>query len=279
MKSKIPTDTIQRARAADLSVIAERYTELKRNNDRSYYGVCPGCGDHDNFQVYRTGDRWAYRCYDCHQDPQDVISFIQWREGCDFKRAIEIALDESFVVARPKAQPRPRPSTPAQPSWQPERMAVALAVMQSALYDDVGEPARDYLLGRGLTTEAWAAFGLGFNPLTSVPGTKGKTKAAAVAIPWYVRGELRAIRYRFLKKTSGGKLASAYGSSFTGILFGGHVFDGWLPALRTLILCEGEINAMSIWRVVQGTGCDVLSIGSDSTRLTEAMIRDRKSVV
>ena len=41
---------------------------------------------------------------------------------------------------------------------------------------------------------------------------------------------------------------------------------------RTLVLCEGEINAASIWQVAHDTRLDVLSVGSESTRLTDAMV-------
>ena len=38
------------------------------------------------------------------------------------------------------------------------------------------------------------------------------------------------------------------------------------------MLCEGELNAASIWQAAHLSGVDVLSLGSESQRLTEAMI-------
>ena len=41
---------------------------------------------------------------------------------------------------------------------------------------------------------------------------------------------------------------------------------------RTLILCEGEINAMSLYQVAHETGVDVLSVGSEAASIPQGII-------
>ena len=61
-------------------------------------------------------------------------------------------------------------------------------------------------------------------------------------------------------------------SDFAGCLYGGQGLLGCAEPLRTLVLCEGEINALSIWQTCHGWNWDVLSLGSESARLTSAMV-------
>ena len=106
----------------------------------------------------------------------------------------------------------------------------------------------------------------------SVPGTEGKEKAAAISIPWFVGGKLRGIRYRFLEQQRKDKQTAHIGSRFAKYLYGGHVLSTHLRNRSSLVIVEGEINAMSIWQVAHTSKVDVLSLGSESQRLTQPMI-------
>ena len=64
----------------------------------------------------------------------------------------------------------------------------------------------------------------------------------------------------------------ADGRYFSGLLFGGQA-QPLLHKARTLLITEGEINAMSIWQVAHESRLDVLSVGSESARLTPAMLQ------
>src|SRR5690606_10538797 len=68
--------------------------------------------------------------------------------------------------------------------------------------------------------------------------------------------------------------------AFSGIVWGGlgllglgPVPSGYTPAerMRTLIVCEGEINAASIWQVAHPARVDVVSLGSESQQVTPDM--------
>jgi 5S rRNA maturation endonuclease (ribonuclease M5) len=40
-----------------------------------------------------------------------------------------------------------------------------------------------------------------------------------------------------------------------------------------LVICEGELNALSIWQVAHEGRADVLSLGSESQHITDAMLK------
>lgn len=141
-------------------------------------------------------------------------------------------------------------------------------------------------------------FRLGYLHNAPLPGTwnaKSKKRSypeqPAIVIPWFAGERLIGLRYRFLEKHTytdidgnerTEKQSALPGSSFAGYLFGGQVIERF-PApddggqdvlrLRTLVIAEGEMNAMSIWQVAHDTRLDVLSLGSESQKLTPAMIQ------
>jgi hypothetical protein len=150
-------------------------------------------------------------------------------------------------------------------------------VAQAALMN-IHTAGADYLDKRGLEPATWQAFGWGFGE-----GWYSLTRQSlpAIVIPWYRGGKLMAIRYRFIApptvtgtdgKERVEKIVSKSGSKFGGVLYGGQAMEPGAEQTRTLVLCEGEINAASIWQVAHETRLDVLSVGSESTRLTDAML-------
>ena len=60
------------------------------------------------------------------------------------------------------------------------------------------------------------------------------------------------------------------GSDFKDRLFGGHMLTEAPDAYRTIVLCEGELNGMSIAQVFPCIG--VLSIGSQSANIAQAAL-------
>jgi hypothetical protein len=89
---------------------------------------------------------------------------------------------------------------------------------------------------------------------------------------------LIAVRYRFTVQTdTGDRYDSLKGSKMAGHMFGVQALPAFVrmapredgrnaERLRCLVLCEGEVNAMSIWQACAGTNVDVLSTGSQSVR-------------
>ena len=161
------------------------------------------------------------------------------------------------------ATPRPRPTPRAEPAttWNAVRISQRLTQWQNALLVG-GNPGADYLIDRGLDDICmWKCFGLGYNSYNN-----------SIAMPWYARRSLAGVRFRLIEPTGSQKLISARGSRFSGVLFGRQALTGCAESYRTLVLCEGELNALSIWQASHDSRVDVLSLGSESTRLTDAMV-------
>lgn len=269
----IPQTTLDQARSTDLVSLAGRYTTLRREAAKEMSGPCPKCGGVDRFHVKPDG--WF--CRQCHPDFGDAIELVRWASNVDFATAVYQLTGEM-----PPAQlVRPKPKVP--PAKPPDWLDDAEQIVDSAHVRlmECNSAGADYLISRGLQPPTWEAFRLGYREDVSLPSTGGKFKAPAIVLPWVRGGKLTAIRYRFLQtheyidlegKPRKAKQTSMPDSDFAGCLYGGQGLLGCAEPLRTLVLCEGEINALSIWQTCHGWNWDVLSLGSESARLTSAMV-------
>ena len=279
-------DTATVKERIDLRELAGRYTTLHRASASEMAGPCPKCGGDDRFHV-RSESFFCRACYPLgNKQPHDAIAFLRWLQpGLTFADAVA-QLDPAGLATAPSPagdKPKPAPARKAQPAeWQQGAEAHVRRCFER-IWE--GEGA-EYLLRRALEPHTWLAFGLGFDPEAALPGTGGKQRAPAVVIPWRLSsGRLVAVRHRFLQvhtvtgeddKQRDIKMASLTGSLFSGHLYGAQGICGAGEQQRTLVLCEGEFNALSVWQVAQHTGCDVLSVGSESQSLSDAMIKRLK---
>jgi hypothetical protein len=138
-----------------------------------------------------------------------------------------------------------------------------------------------YLQGRGIEPATVQAFGVGYTSF-QLPNTwNGKDfvyhKQLAISLGWFNHdGALVAVKYRFIEphtytdkdgKEQTGK--DGKGVRFTsrgqieGNTFGWQALRG-ADKVDVLIVCEGELNALSLWQVGRGA-VDVLSTGSEAT--------------
>lgn len=284
---KIHDQTIEQAKLADLLVLAERYTQLKKNAHHDWAGACPKCGGTDRFHVFQVAGEWRWRCYQCHEKPADAISFARWLSpGLSFADAVsQITGSLPPATAPARRQPERRQPPVQTVNWQAKAEHL-VAEAHARLWRPEGEPGKAYLESRGLEPQTWLAYGVGYRPDVAVPGTDGSERAPAIVLPWYAGGKLVALRYRFLAPQGNAKITAESGSQFAGRLFGGQALPRFSPAaeqpterLRTLVIVEGEINGMSIWQCAGGPdmphdwGIDVLSLGSESAKLSPAMVQ------
>lgn len=289
----IDSATIERAKQVNILDLVGKYTELQRESNNEYHGPCPFCGGSKRFVVKPDG--WF--CRDCK--PVDVthgwhsaIDFIQLKMGMNFPQSVAYLTNATLAGDAPtrKTQPTPKQATqPAQPpAWHSKAHAMVTAAQERI------EEASAYLESRRIDLSTALAFGLGYRPDAPLPGTWDGNERRHVAapqpalvIPWYRAGRLVAVRYRFLLaqnytdtdgKQRSAKLTSVPGSDFTGLLYGGHMLPEFVTMpiddngkcaeqYRTLVIIEGEINAMSVWQTTNGWRWDVLSIGSESQPL------------
>lgn len=291
MTNQLPTDMIEQAKRIDIVELVGKYTELHREANSEYHGPCPFCGGHD--RLVAKPDGWF--CRQCK--PMNAahgwhssIDFVQAKLGMNFRESVAYLTGGNFETTVRKLQPTAK--QPVQPVQSPAWHAKALAMVTAA--QERIEAATTYLEGRRIDLSTALAFGLGYRPDAPLPATwDAKTKQhtagpqPAIVIPWYRAGKLVAVRYRFLTThrytdTDGrqrtAKLTSVPGSDFTALLYGGHMLPAFVTMpldangkcaeqLRTLIIIEGEINAMSVWQVANGWNWDVLSLGSESQPL------------
>lgn len=279
MTTRLADDLINAADASDIVELASRYVALERASGNEWQGPCPRCGGENRFHCKTDG--WF--CRQCRPiDPNHgwhgAIDFVVWHLGLGFRDAV------SFLTGVPlenemNAQPSLRQFSPVDGSAQKKtrapqseewRVRAAQLVEESreALFSGPDRRGEAYLLGRGLEPHVWMYFSLGYaqhyNPDT-------RQDEPAIVLPWVSKVGIPAVRFRFLKPVKQ-KIVSLKGSEFTGLLFGRQGLAGGNEGRRTLVLCEGEINALSIWQVAHETGLDVLSMGSESAKLTPAMI-------
>ena len=271
----ISQTVIDQAKQADLISIAERYTTLRRESSKEWAGPCPKCAGYDRFHVRPDG--WF--CRQCHPEFGDQIAFIRWADGTDFTTAIEQLTGQRPMQATIQRKPAMRVHTATKPAGWLNDAEMIVESAHAALM--AGGSGADYLLGRGLQPPTWEAFNLGYREDVALPGTGGKDRAPAIVMPWTRGGKLTAIRYRFLQmheytdldgQPRKAKQTALRDSDFAGVLYGGQVLLGCAEDLRTLVLCEGEINALSIWQTCHGWNWDVLSLGGESAKLTPAAI-------
>ena len=261
----LPQTEIAQARQADLLRLIEPDTTLSRianTHGGEFAGPCPFCGGADRFHVVPEAGKWY--CRQCTPRGGDVIDYVQRREQIAFQQAIEFLVGDQACVPhlQMRVQPKARPVT--MPSWtQPAWQSAAQVLVQEAeacLADDgptgqAGAAARAYLAGRGFQPATWRAWRLGFH-LAWQPVRR--EALPAITLPWFgADGTLQAVQYRYFGP--GIARHDRFGQKAGGqrSLFGLHRLSGQ----ATLIITEGELNAISCWQVAQ-PWADVLSIGS-----------------
>lgn len=268
-------EIIAQAKQIDVSDLVGRYVSLNRASGNEWQGACPNCGGDDRLHC---SDEWWF-CRQCSPKRGDAIDFLRFATHCTFQEATEKLANQPWPERlKPAVITRNNSSRPddREDSWF-EGAGRLLRQHQLAL---PGSEAAAYLRKRALQPSTWAAFGLGF---ATAMNRDVNRDLPAVAMPWYRGGKLTAIRYRFLAPVGKQKITSLPGSKFAAVLFGGQAIPDWVHVAPpdgyrgaeqhcTLVLCEGEINAMSIWQVSQGSNLHVMSVGGESSRLSPGAV-------
>jgi len=254
----------ERVKRLDLVSLAERRSELRKVAAAEWAGPCPKCGGDDRFHVT---EKWFFcgrNGSGCHNKRGDAIEFVQWVENLPYTEAI-LHLDGK-AAALTSAPARKRQAAPARAerpeNWQKE--AQALVEKAEVLLLTSGLSVQAELLRRGLNSSTCFAWRLGavkrFHPAL-------KEKQPAIVLPWLeADGEtVQAVQFRFVGVTKEqGRFTQHKGGDRR--LFGLHL----LRKQPVLIVCEGELNALSIWQEV--TGADVLSFGPEDNAKSEAAL-------
>jgi len=151
-------------RAIDIVELVGRYIQLRRQG-RMFVGLCPWHDDRrPSLQV--NPERQSFRCWVCNIGG-DCFSFLQRIENITFPEALEMLAERAGIELKPAA----RESQPAAPNALDRRTLLQAAAWaenqyhQCLLESPEAEPARRYLVERGISAESIARFRLGFSPL------------------------------------------------------------------------------------------------------------------
>lgn len=246
-----------------LKDVVAAYTTLKRLN-----GPCPVCGGDDRFYIFP--DWQACGCRKCDKT-WDAIGLVAAVEKISFGEAKRLLQGEGIVPRGPMAKPKQNSSTvqSSDPSWQADaRKRIAKATAE--LVD--GCSGHKYLSNRGLSLRTARAFSIGFLPDQFDPSSQ--SKRPCIVVPWLISETVCGLKYRFideLAKEKANRFGQKGGSKPT--IFGAHQLTGG-GFRRTLIVVEGEFNAMAIWQATRRFEFDVVSFGSDRNQRGAEVIRE-----
>jgi hypothetical protein len=243
----------------DLLTLAGEDTHL-RQQGAYHVGPCPFCAGVDRFVVKMTPTGQLWYCRKCGDGKYHTgIDYVMRRDSLDFKTAL--AHMGGNLSKSPSSMPRDvSKALLALPdsSWQAQAWGLIDGASDRLLFEPAGQAGRAYLTRRGLHRGTWGAWLLGFAIIYGRP---------AITIPWLDFDSIEnaivmAVKYRFIDDLAQRDKKHRYGQTAGGVslLFGlGYA----LPTDDTLLLIEGEFNALSVAQCMpKGVTC--LSIGSAS---------------
>jgi DNA primase len=147
-------------RAVDIVDLVGDFLTLRREG-RGYKALCPWHNDsRPSLQV--NPERQSWKCWVCNIGG-DIFDFVMKHEGVEFREAMTLLADRAGV-----ALPKSRGASP-QAIDEKQQLYQAMAwaeeqYHQCLLHSPFAEPARRYLVERGITAESIDRFRLGFAP-------------------------------------------------------------------------------------------------------------------
>ena len=152
---------------------------------RTPKALCPFHAERTpSFVVFPETGTW--RCFGACATGGDALSFIMKRDGIEFAEALRQTADGLGIERRSERTSGGHPGSRHSKENPPALRAneIALDYFRSVLDSPAGEPARDYLAGRGITPEVAGRRDIGLSPdgMESLSGhlrAMGVTGAAA----------------------------------------------------------------------------------------------------
>jgi len=148
---------------ADIVKVIEGYIRLRKAGAQNYSGLCPFHKEKSpSFSVHAV--RQFYHCFGC-QASGDVFSFVAKIENVGFPEAVRIVAQKCGIPL-----PKREFSSPEEAAGARMRAKLldlhetATAWFEEQLRSPEGAVAREYLAGRGLTSEGIKAFRIGYAP-------------------------------------------------------------------------------------------------------------------
>ncbi|MEO8966987.1 MAG: DNA primase [Solirubrobacteraceae bacterium] len=149
--------------AVDMLSLVGTRVELRRAGVNSYFGLCP-FHDERSSSFHVRPDEKHYHCFGCQQSG-DPFNFVMETEGLDFKAALETLADRFGVALETEDE------DPGAAARREQRARLHSLLGRAATYysrylweASEAEPARAYLLGRGLHEDTLREFRVGYAP-------------------------------------------------------------------------------------------------------------------
>ncbi len=145
-----------KSRLSIVDVVGETVTLKKAGT--TFKGLCPFHGEKTPSFVVTPG-RETYHCFGCGKGG-DVFSFVMERDGLAFPEALKVLAAKAGVELDERTR-----RDDARRTRQREVLETAIAFYHTVLTaSKAGQPALDYLHGRGFTDETIVRFQLGWAP-------------------------------------------------------------------------------------------------------------------
>jgi DNA primase len=149
--------------AVDMLALISARTELRRAGVNSYFGICP-FHDERSGSFHVRPDEKHYHCFGC-QESGDPFDFVMQTEGLDFKAAMETLADR-FGVQLETEDEDPGAAARRQRRERLHSLLDRVTTYYARYLWEAAEaePARSYLVGRGLDEETLKEFRVGYAP-------------------------------------------------------------------------------------------------------------------
>jgi len=149
-----------RAQTDIVALIGEAVALTPQRGGREHVCLCPFHDDHNpSMRVY--ADRQSYRCWVCNAGG-DCFTFVQEREKVSFPEALEI-LAKRANIKLPEYAGRRGDDDSRSAIYEVLLWAQEL-FHKTFMTDPLAEPAREYIRGRGMTSEMVKQFRIGYHP-------------------------------------------------------------------------------------------------------------------
>ncbi len=149
--------------AVDMVALVSAKTDLRRAGANSFFGLCP-FHDERTPSFHVRPDEKHYHCFGC-QSSGDAFAFVMETEGLDFKSALESLADRFGVTLESEDEDPDARSRRERRERLYSLLGRAATYYARYLWESVeAAPAREYLLGRGLTADTLREFRVGYAP-------------------------------------------------------------------------------------------------------------------
>jgi len=149
--------------AVDMLALVGSRVELRRAGVNSYFGLCP-FHDERSSSFHVRPDEKHYHCFGCQQSG-DPFNFVMETEGLDFKAALETLADRFGVTLETEDEDPGAAERRQQRERLHSLLGRAATFYSRYLWEGrEAEPARAYLLGRGLHEDTLREFRVGYAP-------------------------------------------------------------------------------------------------------------------